>query len=185
MKSPDEKPLVTFKDKPLIDYVISNLENSKYIERIYIATSKNSPKVKEHINLMTNKIIPLETPGEGYLEDLSFILSFFEKNNDSDILVFINADLPLVHSDIIDYVISEYLKKDKEALSVYVPLKIYEEHSLNPSMSYNGLVPSGLNILISKNIFQDEEIIIIDDLRLALNINTLEDLKFLNSICEK
>lgn len=187
MKTNEEKPLVLFKNRTLIDHVISNLNESKYIEEIFIATSDNSPNVSTHAKKINEfgtdkRITNLNTPGNGYLNDLSFILEYFQKKSEDIILVFINSDLPLVGSEIIDYVIEEYLKNDKPAMSVLVPIEIYEKNGIEPSMSFNDLVPSGLNILKSINEIQEEKNIIIPDIRLALNINTVEDLKVLNRL---
>ena len=40
---------------------------------------------------------------------------------------------------------------------------------------YNGTTPAGLNVLRSVNIVQDEEQLILPNIELAFNINTLED----------
>ena len=69
------------------------------------------------------------------------------------------------------------LKSDKDALSVIVPVEIFKDLGLNYSYEFNGCVPSGLNVLKSVNIVQDEEQIIIPKIELALNINTLLDSK--------
>ena len=49
-----------------------------------------------------NNLSYLDTSGNGYVEDLSDILSFFEKKSKEDILIFINADLPLISSEMVD-----------------------------------------------------------------------------------
>ena len=69
-----------------------------------------------------NKFSYLDTSGNGYVEDLSDILSFLEKKSKEDILIFINADLPLISSEMVDDVIRFYLKQDKPALSTVVPV---------------------------------------------------------------
>lgn len=193
LKSNVEKPLFKFKSKPLIEYVLDNLTKSKYIEKIIVATSPHTPKTTEYIskkikNYMDNfndlsnspnKIIheSIETLGKGYLDDLSFLLDKFEKNNKNDILVMINSDLPFVSSDIIDDVLEKYFKSDKIAMSVQVPIAIFNKYGIKPSCVFNDLVPSGLNILISQNIEQIEEKLIISKVELALNINTLDDIQ--------
>ena len=91
--------------------------------------------------------------------------------------MFINADLPFISTETIDYVLEYYFKSDKDALSTLVPVEIFNELGLNYSYEFNGLVPSGLNVLRSINIVQEEDQLIIPKRELALNINTLLDSK--------
>ena len=195
-----EKPLFKFKDKSLIEYVIENLENSKYIEKIVVATSPHTLKTqkflakknfnngnvyknfnKENDGFNINEYYNyIETPGYGYLEDLSFLLSNFEKKSNNDILFFINADLPFVSSKIIDNVLKNYFERNSPGLSVSVPINIFEEFNIEPSYVFEGLVPSGVNILISQNKVQIEEKLIIPKIELALNINSMDDVKIAN-----
>ena len=70
-----------------------------------------------------------------------------------------------------------YLESPKDALSVLVPVEIFEELGLDYSYEFNGNVPSGLNVLRSVNIVQDEDQLIIPKVELALNINTIPDSK--------
>jgi adenosylcobinamide-phosphate guanylyltransferase len=187
-----EKPLFKFKDKPLIDYVLKNLSDSKYVEKIVVATSPHTTETKNYIeNFLSNSnkvnksfCSLIETPGDGYLDDLSFLLSTFEEKSDKDTLVFINADLPFVSAKTIDFVLEEYMKNNRPAMSVLVPIDIFDKYGIEPSYTFENSVPSGLNILISQNKVQNEEKLIIPDVELALNINTIEDIKLANYIYE-
>ena len=67
-----------------------------------------------------------------------------------------------------------YESSDKPALSVSVPTEIFEENDIDYSFEYNGNVPSGLNILLSQNVIQEEEELIIRCSELAFNVNTIE-----------
>lgn len=191
LKANCEKPLFPLKDKFLIDYVLNNLNQSNLLDKIVIATSPNTPKTKnylignydaDYLNFSdvddefedTSKFYYLDTPGEGYLEDLSFILDIFNKDSPNHILLFINSDLPLVNAKIINHVLDVYESSDKPALSVYVPTEIFEENGIDYSFEYNGKVPSGLNILLSQNIIQEEEELIIRASELAFNVNTID-----------
>ena len=127
----------------------------------------------------------LDTSGEDYLTDLSYILDYFEKKSMDDILLFINADLPFISTETIDYVLDYYLNSPKDALSVLVPVEIFEELGLDYSYEFNGNVPSGLNVLRSVNIVQDEDQIVIPKVELALNINTIPDSKVAEKLYNK
>lgn len=177
LKSDVEKPLFRLHNKPLINYVMDNLNNSKLIDKSFIATSPHTQKTRHYLE---NENI-LDTPGTGYIDDLGYILSEFEKNSKTDTLLFINADLPFISSDIIDEVIEAYFDYGTDSLSVMVPTSTFEKLNLNYSYDFNGLVPSGLNILKSENVVQDEKIHVIDNEKLAFNINTLNDVSIANS----
>lgn len=205
LNSDVEKPLFKFKDKPLIEYVLKNLKDSKYIEKIVVATSPHTHETNHFLakkssfnngnngihhnnldeeltgfNIYNDYYNFLETPGYGYLEDLSFLLSGFEKKSKKDILLFINADLPFVSSTIIDNILEEYFKNDDPAMSVLVPVTVFEKYGIEPSYVFDDLAPSGVNILISQNKVQVEEKLIIPKIELALNINSIDDVKLVN-----
>lgn len=175
LKVPQEKPLFKLHDKPLIKYVLDNLNASNLIDEIIIAVSPNTCETVEYLESLDGEFEILDTSGEDYLTDLSFILDYFERKSKNDILLFINADLPFISAETIDYVINYYMNSDKDALSVLVPVEIFEKLGLDYSYEFNGFVPSGLNILRSENIVQDENQLVIAKIELALNINTLLD----------
>jgi len=172
-----EKPLVLINNYPLIGYVIDALKESKKVSEIIAATSKNTPETDKFLNKSGIKTIM--TPGKGYIHDLGLILSNFDEN---DILLTITADLPLITGDIVDKVLDEYEKSPKPAMSVMVPLEIFRKYSLKPVVVFDNLVPSGLNILRGINKTQDEEVLIVSKIELALNINTCEDIELFKKL---
>ena len=175
LKVPEEKPLFKLHEKPLIKYAVDNLKSSKLIDEIVIAVSPNTPKTTKYLQSSGDDLKILDTSGEDYLKDLSFILDYFAKKSTEDVLLFINADLPFISTETIDYVIDYYLKSDKDALSVLVPVNIFKDLGLEYSYEFEGKVPSGLNVLRSENIVQDENQLVIAKVELALNINTIPD----------
>ncbi|MBR2665005.1 MULTISPECIES: NTP transferase domain-containing protein [Methanobrevibacter] len=175
LKVPCEKPLFKLHDKPLIKYVIDNLKSSRLIDKIVIAVSPNTRQTTEYLRSLNEDYKILDTSGDDYLKDLSYILDYFEKRSKEDILVFINADLPFISSQTIDDVITHYLDSDKDALSVLVPVEVFKDLGLEYSYDFDGKVPSGLNILRSENIIQDENQLVLAKVELALNINTIPD----------
>ena len=177
LKVPCEKPLFKLHDKPLIKYVIDNINQSKFIDKLFIAVSPNTPETTKYLNSAEGDFKILDTSGEDYLTDLSYILDYFEKKSKNDVLLFINADLPFISTQTIDYVLDYYMNSDKDALSTLVPVEIFEKLGLDYSYEFNGYVPSGLNVLRSVNIVQDEDQLVIPKDELALNINTIPDSK--------
>lgn len=175
LEVPEEKPLFKLHDKPLIKYVIDNLNASELIDKIVIAVSPNTRETTRYLESLNDDFIILDTSGDDYLKDLSYILDYFENKSKEDILLFINADLPFISTETIDYVIDYYLGNDKDALSVIVPVEVFEKLGLKYSYEFNGCVPSGLNILRSENIIQEETQLVLEKVELALNINTIPD----------
>ena len=182
LKADVEKPLFKLRGKPLIDYVIKNLSDSKFIDKIFVAVSPNTPVTTKYLSSLDSSFEIIDTPGTDYLNDLSFILDFFEKKSKDDTLLVINADLPFISSDLIDYVIGHYLSLNVESLSTLVPVEIFKELNLLYSYDFDGLVPSGLNILKTRNVIQEEENLILSKVELAININTLQDASIANSL---
>jgi adenosylcobinamide-phosphate guanylyltransferase len=175
LKVPCEKPLFKLHDKPLIKFVLDNLKSSKLIDEIVIAVSPNTRETTKYLESLNDDFRILDTSGEDYLKDLSYILDYFERKSKNDILLFINADLPFISSKTIDDVLEHYMNSDKDALSVLVPVEIFEELGLEYSYDFEGKVPSGLNVLRSENIIQDENQLVLSKVELALNINTIPD----------
>ena len=177
LKVPCEKPLFKLHDKPLIKFVLDNLNASKLIDEIVIAVSPHTRETSQYLKNLDSDFKILDTSGKDYLTDLSYILDFFEKKSKEDILLFINADLPFISADTIDYVLNYYFNSSKDALSVLVPVNIFNDLGLEYSYEFGGNVPSGLNVLRSENIVQDEDQLVISKVELALNINTIPDSK--------
>ncbi len=177
LEVPCEKPLFKLRDKPLIKYVIDNLKESKLIDKIVIAVSHHTRETTLYLNSLDEEFQILDTSGDDYLTDLSYILDYFEKKSSEDTLLFINADLPFISTETIDYVLDYYSISLKDALSTLVPVEIFKDLGLNYSYEFNGYVPSGLNVLRSVNIVQEEDQLVIPKRELALNINTLLDSK--------
>ena len=174
-----EKPLVLIRGKPMVQYVCEAVQASLEIDQLLVATSKHTPLTTEFVKESGLKVI--ETPGEGYILDLGFIINELKRieqnSSDSDgIIVTVTADLPLITGEILDEVILEYEKSDKPAMCVAVPRKFFTDYNLKPHLVMGDIVPSGLNILRRNNNQQDEEVLELRKFELALNINSPEDL---------
>jgi adenosylcobinamide-phosphate guanylyltransferase len=172
-----EKPLTVVGGKPLIQYVLEALNDSSMVDKIVVATSSKTPETAlfvEDISLNDPEISVLNTSGAGYIEDLSDVLS--RDDFKDEVILTITSDLPLITGEIIDHVLEEYQKSSEPAMSVMVPVEIFYEHGLQPSLVLGKVVPSGLNILRGKDTEQDEEVLVLGKIELALNINSPEDI---------
>lgn len=172
MNSDWEKPMTIVKGKPLIEHVLRALQDSSRVDKIIVATSLHTPETGVHVENLGFAV--LKTSGNGYVEDLSFILS--QENFKDEVILTLTSDLPLITCEIIDMVLQEYHKSSRPAMSVVVPVEIFREHGLKPSLVLGNVVPSGLNILRGNDTEQDEEVLVLDKIELALNINSPEDI---------
>jgi adenosylcobinamide-phosphate guanylyltransferase len=183
MVSRIEKPMIMVNDIPMISYVYDALDGAGHVNEIIIATSPHTPETEDY--LRNKGFETFQTPGEGYVEDLQYLISKLYSNNPDEILLTVTADMPLLNSQIIDDTISKYLMCDKPAMCVGVSLDTFTELGLKPSIVMEDVVPSGLNILRSNNKKQDEEVLKLGKIELALNINSREDIVVVEELLRK
>lgn len=174
MISPDEKLLLEYK-KPVILHVTDALEKSNCFSKIIAITSKNSPKTRKL--LRENEIQTINAPGIGYVEDLNYVLKSFNDN------VFVTSgDLPFLDGDIIKKIVS--LFKSENLWTSFVLTKNFLD-SQKLSAEHSVIVDdkqchySGISIVNAKKInklnFVKETFEILNDKRIAFNLNTKRD----------
>jgi len=170
----EEKPLIKVNNKPMIQSVIEALEQSETIDKILVAISPNTPKTRKYIKNYPITII--DTQAKGYIEDLADILTsqYVEENEE---IMTIVADLPYIKSEYIDEIVHEYHKRQKPAMCVSVKEEVFKKYNINPTLVFDQLVPSGINMLTANNQEQDQTIYITDKIELAFNINTINELE--------
>jgi adenosylcobinamide-phosphate guanylyltransferase len=169
MKMSEEKLLLKYK-KPIILHVIEALEKSKCFSKIVAATSKNSPKTNELLSKLGIKTI--KTAGSDYVSDLNFALSKLDEPT-----FVVSGDLPLLDDQIVKQIVSSH-KKDAEWQSFLVTKNLLDE--LNTSSEFSVTFEgkqchyTGISIINPKKISSDvqETYTILDDKRIALNMNT-------------
>lgn len=176
-----EKPCIEVLGKPLISYVVDALEGSEKIDRIFVAVSPATPNTKSVVlNYYGGRVETISTGGGDYVGDMVYAV---ENAGIVDPVLIIMSDLPLITPELIDSIISEYEKCDKPAMSVHVPISVCKNLGTRPDTVFNRggilIVPTGINILDGKDIHQEQEDfnLILEDPELALNINTVDDLK--------
>ncbi len=180
MKLVEEKLLLKYK-KPIILRVNEALCDSDCFSKIIFITSPNSPKTKKL--LQENNYEIFETSGMGYVEDLNLVLKSL---NDS---VFItSADLPLLDSEIIKKIVNLYSLNN--TWTTILVTKIFLE-SLGISSDYDITFENkicnytGISMINSKKISNleniEENFVIVDDKRIAFNVNTKQDYDLLGT----
>ena len=180
MNISNEKLLLEYK-KPVIFHVIDALKNSHCFSQVIVATSPNSPDTK-HV-LEQNKIETLSTPGNGYVNDLNFLL---QKMSGS---VFVTSgDLPLLDEEIIQIMTEKFNSKNVWT-SFLVSKKFLNSLGLESNLLINSgdidCVHTGISIINADKIQNldpvKENYIILDDKRIAFNLNTKKDYELLSS----
>ncbi|MCH1519674.1 MAG: NTP transferase domain-containing protein [Nitrosopumilus sp.] len=180
MNLDNEKLLLEYK-KPVIFHVVDSLKESNCFSKILALTSSNSPKTKK--SLQDNNIEIFNTNGIGYVEDLTLVL---QSINDSVLVT--SGDLPLLDNEIIKKIVSNYdpkktwtsiLVTNKFLISLGLESDYFVNHD-NQKCNYTGIsLINAKKINSSQNLH--ENYIIIDDKRIALNLNTKEDYELLGA----
>jgi len=180
MNLDNEKLLLKYK-KSIILHVTDSLKDSNCFSKILALTSSNSPKTKKL--LQENNIEICNTNGIGYVEDLTLVL---QSTNDSVLVT--SGDLPLLDKEIIKKIVKHY-DPEKIWTSILVTNKFLTKLGLesdysidysNQTCNYTGISLINSNkINSSKNL--DENYIIIDDKRIAFNLNTKQDYELLST----
>jgi len=180
MNLDNEKLLLKYK-KPIILHVIDSLKNSNCFSKILAITSSNSPKTKKL--LQENNVETFDTPGIGYVEDLNLVLKTI-----NDVVLVTSGDLPLLDKEIIQKIVNQY---DSQNIwtSILVTNKFLTSLGIKSdySVNFDNQVChyTGISLVNSKKISSlenlDEHYIIIDDKRIAFNLNTKQDYDLLST----
>jgi adenosylcobinamide-phosphate guanylyltransferase len=178
LKTEGEKPLLKIGGKTMIEYVLEALKGAKKVDDIIVTISNHTPKTAAFARKHSLKV--LQTLGKGFCLDARYAIKKLKLGT----VLTICADLPLITSEFIDKVITHYEQCKKPALTVMAPLEIYTKFGLSTDYVFTvkgrNLVPVGVNVIDGKRIKEkelEEEILVIDDARVAMNVNTLEDLR--------
>ncbi|MFQ5781983.1 MAG: NTP transferase domain-containing protein [Nitrosopumilus sp.] len=180
MNLDDEKLLLKYK-KPTILHVVDSLKDSNCFSKILAITSLNSPKTKKLLE--ENNIETFDTLGISYVEDLNSALRTI---NDSVLIT--SGDLTLLDKEIIQKIVNQY---DSQNIwtSVIVRNKFLTAMGLESDYSVNfdnqECRYTGISLVNAEKISSlenfDENYIIIDDKRIAFNLNTKQDYDLLST----
>ena len=180
MEFPSPEKLLLEYEKPVIFHVIDSLNDSHCFSKVFAATSPNSPDTKfelERIGVET-----LDTQGNGYVNDLNFLL----QKMDGFVFV-VSGDLPLLDEEIIQKLVE--FNSESVWTSFLVSKKFLDSLSLESNLlvKHNGVecIYTGISIINADKIKNlnsvNEDYIILDDKRIAFNLNTKEDYELLSS----
>ena len=182
----EEKPLLRVGTKTLVEHVLVALKNAKKISEIVVAVSRYTP---DTARLMHKLAVPvIETPGKGLVPDMGYAV----KKLGLKTVMAISADLPLIKANIVDAIVEFYEKCEKPALSVVVPMETKTKLGIGGKYGFelNGkrVFPAGINLIDGRRIDEDEleeEIYMLDLEEVAVNINTVRELRIANELFQK
>jgi adenosylcobinamide-phosphate guanylyltransferase len=180
MEFPAPEKLLLEYEKPIIFHVIDSLNGSHCFSKVFAATSSNSPDTK--YELEQRGIETLDTQGSGYVNDLNFLL----QKMDGFVFV-ISGDLPLLDERIVQKLIE--LNSGNVWTSFLVSKEFLNSLGLKSNLLINSdnidCVYTGISIINADKIQNldpvKENYIILDDKRIAFNLNTKKDYELLSS----
>ena len=107
------KIMKKIEQKTVLEYVISSLENSKFIQEIIIATTKNKEDdiIEDKVKKLGKKIY------RGSQDNVLERYTFAARENKLDVVIRITSDCPLNDVNIVDSIISEFIDKKPDYIS--------------------------------------------------------------------
>lgn len=182
----EEKPLLKVGGKPVIEHVLVALENAKKVKAIVVAVSEYTPKTAGHVAKL--QVTVIKTPGKEYVSDMGYAVKTLKLGT----VLAVAADLPLITGEIIDGIVKRYERCGKPALTVVVPMATKEKLGLGGEYAFEVegklVVPAGINLVDGRRISEeelDEEICVVDKAEVAVNINTVQELKIAENLFQK
>lgn len=170
-----EKPLIPVCNRPMISYVIDAFLAAG-CEPVVVA-SRKTPMTMNWCR--AQGIAMVRAGGDGFIPDLVKAVHDLEEKSSLFVTV---SDIPCLNAETLLTIISQYRVSGKDALSTWVPASLVR--SCRDGMPYREQVegieacPAGINILRGDLIDreQDEFRFLLSDSRIAMNVNTREDL---------
>jgi adenosylcobinamide-phosphate guanylyltransferase len=170
-----EKPLVSVCGRPMITYITDAFIEARIAP--VVAASAKTPMTMNWCRAQGIDVV--RTGGRGYIQDMVEAVKTLDEQNPLFICV---SDIPCIHAEIIQSISDSYRLSGKDACSTWVPAQLVQ--SFGCTITYQepvhgvGACPAGLNILRGDLIDQpqDELQMLLDELRLALNVNTRDEL---------
>jgi adenosylcobinamide-phosphate guanylyltransferase len=173
-----EKPLLQIGGKPVIEHVLVALKNAKKVAYVVVAVSDSTPKTAELMSKFHVSVI--KTPGKDYVYDFGYAVRALRLKT----VLIIGADFPLITGGVIDNILDYYRQCGKPALSVVVSTEAKETLGLSYKygfeLSGRHVVPAGINVIDGRRIDEDEldeAFYMLDQKEVAVNINTLQELR--------
>lgn len=182
----EEKPLLRVGGKPVIEHVLAALASAKKVDAVVVAVSDYTPKTAKHMTKFPVKVV--KTPGKEYVSDMGYAVKKLKLHT----VLALAADLPLITGEIIDDIIKRYEQCGKSALTVTVPMTTKAKLGLGGEYAFEVegklVVPAGINVIDGRRISEeelDDAVCVVDGNEVAVNINTVQELKIAEELFQK
>ena len=170
-----EKPLILINNQPMIRYIIDAFCGAGC--GVIVATSGKTPMTRNWCR--AQRIDLYDAGGADYITDMVEAVRALEEKRP---LFVCAADIPCIDAEIITTVSEAYSASGKDACSTWVPARTVT--SCRGGITYRSMIrdteacPAGLNILRGDRIAetQDELQLVLDDPRIAINVNARSDI---------
>ena len=170
-----EKPLTLVCGSPMICY-ITDAFRSAGCEPVVVVSQK-TPMTANWCR--AHSVAVIQTGGNGFVEDMVYAVHNLEE--DKSIIISV-SDIPCITPAIIMTILRSYHDCGKISLSTWVPA--HRVKSCCGGIPYHEQIggvdacPAGVNILHGASIDREQEefALLLDEPRLALNVNTRDDL---------
>jgi adenosylcobinamide-phosphate guanylyltransferase len=171
-----EKPLLKVNGVAMVERVISALVSSDRFDRIVAAVSPNTPKTNEFLKSKGIEIV--ETAGDGYSKDLSYLLSKLKPQK----VMTVPGDIPLLRSQIVNEILNiiDDRQEQEPAISIMLEKGFVESIGVKPSIVLNQYCHSGITIFNTMAVGTEpveEGYLVMNRKEIALNVNTKEELE--------
>ncbi len=178
MEALEEKPMLEVGGKPVIEHVLTSLLEAERVASIVVAVSNSTPRTASFVRNFPVTVVV--TPGEGYIQDMQFVV----KKLGLGTVLAVVSDLPLITSGVVDDVLQRYESCGKPALTVAVPIETKTKFGVGEEYAFEAegrqVVPTGINVIDGGLIdggWMAQEVYVMDKDEVAVNVNTVEDLK--------
>lgn len=185
-----EKPMLTAGGKRFVERVHAALAGSGSFSRIVAAVSPNNTPQTRKFLLQAGVIVEvIDTPGSGYSQDLSLLLSKLAPEK----VMVVPVDLPLLNAEIIRKAVNKLLRSslshdDAPAVSIVVDKSFAESLGITPSVVVTGdKCHSGITLFDAGaaavaavrgeggNKLIEERYVTMNEREIAMNVNTKEE----------
>ncbi len=162
------KAMIDLFGKPMIWYTINALRDANIDSIICAIRDKETG-----IYLAREGVHILQTEGKGYAIDLRYALDTIK-----DVTLVMPVDIPLINGKLINHIMEKSRLYGRECISIVVKKMLLNTFKIDNRFCklYNGeeVCYTGISIIDASRLSDnmEEDLIIIDDYRLALNINS-------------
>jgi adenosylcobinamide-phosphate guanylyltransferase len=179
-----EKPMINVSGKPMVGHVLSALQDSNCFEKILAFVSGNTPKTAQF--LASRGVEVGDTSGTDYVKDMNYVLNLMRPNK----VFIISADLPLIDSSSIREIASAFGRCAKPCLAVVASKAFLDQLGIGADYCFeydnNMVCNTGISVIDSSAIAGyesvEEEVLVMDRIQVALNVNTTKELELAERI---